>query len=392
MLNLDLSTVIFFSVLLSPVIALVLLSLRNAYPASVRGLGWWATGSISSAVGTVLIFQAAERRNLVLFVVGSICVAAGALQWIWGTERFLKAPGSNHITLPVAITGILTISGLVYASGRIQTGLVPLTVSIGVLHFIHFCTLLRYSEWKFGARFLGFSLLGLSLCWIGRAAFDTVYPNWPLYPTQTGFSGQIHALLSVLRLLTLLGFVVLASERIREEFQRMASHDSLTGALLRRSWITLAEREMARGRRHNRPLSLLAMDLDHFKQINDTLGHAAGDQALIEFVGAVSAHLRSQDSVGRIGGEEFVLLMPETSAEAARQAAERIRLTTEALGGVTRYTVSIGIAEMAPQDTSITELLVRADAAMYQAKALGRNQVVMAKVGDAGNVGAHSTP
>ena len=376
----------FFSVLLSPVIALVLLSLRNAYPASVRGLGWWATGSIVSGIGIVLIFQAAELRNLALFLAGAVCIEAGALQWIWGTERFLKAPRSVHITLPVALTGIFTMGGLVYSAGRIQAGLVPLTVSIGVLHFIHFCTLLRHSEWKFGARFLGFSLLGLSLCWIGRAAFDTVYPNWPLYPTQAGFSGEIHAILSVLRLLTLLGFVLLASERIREEFQRMASHDSLTGALLRRAWIALAEREMARGRRHQRPLSLLAMDLDHFKQINDTLGHAAGDQALIEFVGAVSAHLRSQDSLGRIGGEEFVLLMPETTAEAARQAAERIRLTTETLVGVTRYTVSIGIAEMTPQDVSVTELLVRADAAMYQAKALGRNQVVV----DA--VGIHSSP
>ena len=377
MLKLDLNTIMFFSVLLSPVIALVLFSLRSAYPGSVRGLGWWASGSLVSGLGIVLIFRAGEMRKEALFCASALCIIAGAIQWIWGTERFLKAPDSAHICLPVAVTGWLTMASLVYADGKIQSGLIPLTLCVGVLHFIHFSTLLRHSEWRFGGRFLGLSLLALSLCWIARAAFDTIYPQWMQSPPQTVLSTQIHAVLSVFRLLTLLGFVLLASERIRNEFERLASHDSLTGALLRRSWLALAEQEMARGRRHKRPLSLLAMDLDHFKQINDTLGHAAGDQALIEFVGAVAAHLRSQDSLGRIGGEEFVLLMPETSGESARQAAERIRLTTESLSGISPVTVSIGIAEMHSTDQTITELLARADAAMYRAKTLGRNQVAI---------------
>jgi diguanylate cyclase (GGDEF)-like protein len=184
--------------------------------------------------------------------------------------------------------------------------------------------------------------------------------------------------LTVCTLLTLIGFVLLASERVREEFERLATKDSLTGALMRRAWNAAAQLEMDRCRRHGRDLSLVAMDLDHFKSINDTYGHQAGDKALVDFVERANTHLRRQDQLGRLGGEEFVMLLPETSAEEARVVAERIRQSTESTRTEPSYTVSMGIATLAAGDMSVQSLLARADAALYRAKADGRNRVELA--------------
>ena len=377
MQKLDLNTVMFFSVLLGPVIALVVVSLRKAYPSSVQGLGWWAIGSVASSVGIFLIFKGTVPRNTAIFGLGAAMVQFSSLVWVLGTERFLQVPHSLRFTVPPVLAVFSYIAYLLVTTERLQPTVAPLTLTVACVHLYHCWVLYRHSEHHFGSRFLLYSLLGLSFCWFARMAFALAFPEWVDSGPQTSYSTQLHAALSVLRQLTLIGFVLMASERIRNEFQRLASHDSLTGALLRRSWLLEADREMGRSQRHRRPLTLLAMDLDHFKQINDALGHAAGDQALVDFVATVSAHLRRQDCLGRIGGEEFVLLLPETRCEEAHQVAERIRAATEAQSGAIRYTVSIGIAELGASDASITALLARADRAMYQAKSLGRNQVVV---------------
>jgi diguanylate cyclase (GGDEF)-like protein len=147
---------------------------------------------------------------------------------------------------------------------------------------------------------------------------------------------------------------------------------------MRRAWNAAAQLEVDRHRRHGRDISLVAMDLDYFKRINDTFGHLAGDKALIDFVERANAHLRSQDQMGRLGGEEFVLLLPETSAQDAWVVAERIRQSSESAGTETRYTVSMGIATLHSQDHSLQALLARADQALYRAKANGRNRIEFA--------------
>ncbi len=131
--------------------------------------------------------------------------------------------------------------------------------------------------------------------------------------------------------------------------------------------------ELERSRRQGRDLSLLAMDLDHFKSINDTYGHQAGDRVLIEFVADVKTLLRRHDQLGRFGGEEFVVLLPETNPDTALAIAERIRvmMATRKSG----CTVSIGVTSRLNDSDTVDALLARADAAMYRAKSNGRNRV-----------------
>jgi diguanylate cyclase (GGDEF)-like protein len=181
-----------------------------------------------------------------------------------------------------------------------------------------------------------------------------------------------------------LGAVMMANAELVARARHAADHDHLTGARSRRAFFDLAARERARSLRGGAPLSLLLFDVDHFKRINDTYGHATGDRVLVEIIQHTGAAVRSIDTVARLGGEEFAVLLPDTGAEAALVAAERLRRgLARALDGAAgsidvAYTVSIGAATL-DRDESIEGMLSRADAALYAAKARGRNAVVDAR-------------
>lgn len=170
---------------------------------------------------------------------------------------------------------------------------------------------------------------------------------------------------------------------MERELERQAHTDALTGATARAQFMALAEQELARSRRYGRPLALLILDIDHFKTVNDTHGHPAGDLALQVLVQRCHQNLRDMDILGRLGGEEFCILMPETEAGQAYLAAERLRQVISELEvpleQPLHLTVSIGVAILDEADTCISKLLGRADQALYQAKQTGRNRVCMAK-------------
>lgn len=174
------------------------------------------------------------------------------------------------------------------------------------------------------------------------------------------------------------GGMLLVHRRIVAMVEEAANRDFLTGALSRRALFKLGEREIKLASRTARPLALLLIDFDNFKPINDNLGHDAGDRALIAFVRRAQSVLRTSDFLGRVGGDEFAVLMPEADLGAAANAAERLKKRVEsdkvgdALAGVT---LSIGAALWRESD-SLKDLMKRADMALYRAKEKGRNCVV----------------
>lgn len=178
-----------------------------------------------------------------------------------------------------------------------------------------------------------------------------------------------------------------ATEELRlqkEAAERSARIDPLTGLLNRRAFVELSEREIQRARRFGHGLSLIAIDLDRFKSVNDVHGHAVGDALLEHFSRVVSKQLRSLDIIARLGGEEFVIILPGTDSQGAFQVAERIRQAIVAsplvLGGEElRYTASFGVAGFEPHQPSLKRWLASADAALYQAKGRGRNRVQLAQ-------------
>jgi diguanylate cyclase (GGDEF)-like protein len=164
------------------------------------------------------------------------------------------------------------------------------------------------------------------------------------------------------------------------KLEQLATTDVLTGLNNRRRFLEVGQTEWDRFKRYNRPLALLAIDIDHFKTVNDRFGHEAGDDALVEVAQICRAGRRTTDLPARIGGEEFALLLPETGISHAEAVANRLRCQVEdkelAADGTPFFiTVSIGIAEALPSMPNFGALMRRADGALYAAKHLGRNQV-----------------
>ncbi|WP_165105909.1 MULTISPECIES: sensor domain-containing diguanylate cyclase [unclassified Caballeronia] len=168
-----------------------------------------------------------------------------------------------------------------------------------------------------------------------------------------------------------------------DELTRLLTTDHLTGAANRAHFFKVAETEIARSIRNGQPLSFLMMDADHFKRINDTFGHPAGDDVLKKIVAEAKRHLRTGDVMARLGGEEFGVMLPATGHQDAMEIAERVRAAIEATTIQTTLgdsqltvTVSLGCASLGQSVSTMNELLATADRALYAAKAAGRNRVV----------------
>jgi diguanylate cyclase (GGDEF)-like protein len=177
--------------------------------------------------------------------------------------------------------------------------------------------------------------------------------------------------------------IALENARLHDIVQRQAMTDELTGLVNRRRFLVALESEIGRARRLGGPLSVVLADLDDFKMINDRFGHHAGDEVLQAFADLIRAHGRDVDIAGRLGGEEFALLLPETDVSGAAAGAERLCLALSQLriwlgeGREVSVTASFGVAELA-EDQSWNGLLRAADAALYQAKEQGKNRVARA--------------
>jgi diguanylate cyclase (GGDEF)-like protein/PAS domain S-box-containing protein len=170
-------------------------------------------------------------------------------------------------------------------------------------------------------------------------------------------------------------------KQLERELTRRAQTDVLTGLNNRRHFYDLAEQELARARRYGKPLALLMLDVDRFKQVNDSYGHHAGDAVLKKLSEVCIAAMREIDVIGRYGGEEFVVLLPETDSHRALEAAERLRHALAEVdvplagGDMLRFTVSIGVANLEATDADLDSVLRRADKGLYEAKNSGRNRV-----------------
>ncbi|MBK9000574.1 MAG: diguanylate cyclase [Myxococcales bacterium] len=161
-----------------------------------------------------------------------------------------------------------------------------------------------------------------------------------------------------------------------EQLRELASRDALTGLFNRRHVQARLTEEIARSRRTGRSFSLAMLDLDHFKRINDEHGHQTGDDVLKAFADDLTSRVRKTDCVGRWGGEEFLLILPETSKSAALALLEALREhVARERGGLPRFTVSVGVAELPPDASDATALVALADARLYEAKHAGRNCV-----------------
>lgn len=209
--------------------------------------------------------------------------------------------------------------------------------------------------------------------------------------TSIGFVGLVAILaigaaglvsFRVVRLNNLLSVEIEQRQRLYTELENIARNDHLTGLPNRRTFFEALDREVQRSNRHRRDTCIAMIDVDFFKRVNDRFGHARGDEALALVAQAIKNTLREHDTAGRLGGEEFAVCLPETTADQATSVAERIRVVIQntplTFGEETfTITVSIGVAHMETGETK-DQLLSRADAALFNSKREGRNRISVA--------------
>ena len=341
----------------------------------------WAIGSLLFAIG-LFLFALREMASVVLTeVVSNLFLLPGLLLFNFGIIKAANArpPIRVGFALCVAAIGVLawfSIGSPTYAAGVLIQNAVFLVV---YLYTAVVCLRAKTARGNHTFRVLGllFIVLIVANAWrIAGGVFGLTSSLSPTLPRLFWITTSLITFPMITVLLTLH-----TSQRLQEEIEAQARRDALTDAYNRRAFIEFGDMEWSRSVRHGYPLSLLAVDIDHFKNFNDQYGHQTGDLALLQVSKAAHAALRSDDIWCRYGGEEFVALLPNTTLDQAMAIAERLRLavantTIMSPRGPLAVSVSIGVAERSANQSSLSEVLAASDAALYKAKAAGRNRAV----------------
>lgn len=372
----DLRTVILLGGVMSGLMSLVLYALKRSYPASIKGLGQWSAALLLVFAGGVLAAGLGTLPDFVVIAVSRLLVVSGLFLAFVGSQRFFGV--TPRVAPWLALIAGVTLAQLWFTAVQpnYHVRLVLANLLAAYLFTVHAHLVLKQGLPTLGRVLTIGVLLVMAVIQVMRLVTSFIWPVGDNILDSSPLQLVYVTSFVFCILLLSISLVLMATESLRAELEHLATHDSLTNALTRRHFNQACRRELERSRRRHHSMALLVMDLDHFKAINDTHGHQAGDQVLVSFVAKVNALLRRPDLLGRFGGEEFIALLPETALAEAVVVAERIREACAAADDGPPYTVSIGVTTQREDGTDSVETLVaRGDAAMYRAKANGRNRV-----------------
>ncbi|MCZ8064156.1 GGDEF domain-containing protein [Silanimonas sp.] len=375
---LDVRTLLVMVAVIATLSAIGMASFGRRYP-RFSGVAWFAVADLFLAIGMLLVATRDYAPDWLTTVVANVFSLGGLLLNAEGLRRYAGGDWpwwSRPYFLFLLLLPVTAWFTYVDPDVRIRvlafTGCVGFTLcAIAVaLHRSPAGPRLRLVQLAFG---------GFALWMAGRWLFTLTNAPMPSFMD----AGSVHAM-------TILGYVVFVMTKnygiLRDsvgqalgEIEAQAHTDALTGLLNRRGLAEFAAPAIARARRQGSPFSVALLDIDHFKRINDAHGHAAGDAVLVGIAGILRSRLRASDACARLGGEEFVLLLPDTNEAQALHVADvlRERVASVEFLGVGRCTVSFGVSTRR-DDADLADMLRAADRAMYAAKAAGRNLVVQA--------------
>jgi diguanylate cyclase (GGDEF)-like protein len=365
-------------------LSLYMLLLHLSTP-GLRGVRWVAIGYASGGLGIALRTLLPGRLPILAgnLLLGFLCIA-----FYWGLAALLSQPRRSAWPLLTLLPILFTQTYFLFVHPWVAPRSIALDWVQAIQSLLIAILLLRNGAPR--TRLPRLALTTLFLSWMLLEAVSALATplahrsvNLDLNQILDSRVLVVIVLLPVLATIMMcLGFLWLAMTHLQQELEHQSHTDVLTGLLNRRALQAAAAREIALARRRNTPLALLLLDLDYFKAINDRHGHNGGDAALTAAAACLTANLRHVDLVARIGGEEFVALLPNSELDQALTTAERLRiqievLTVEHLRLAIPLTASFGATQLQPGDTAIDDLLRRADQALYQAKNQGRNRVAV---------------
>lgn len=336
-----------------------------SYPAfGLRMMGWPHTSYLLS---NLLVSVTLAMHALAIDQFQRIRTGRISTLWIW---------------MPVALNLLFLLLYLDNAQMRIVTGTGVLALQAGVMAWLAWAPRLSTPRER-GRRLLTTGAVLLWTMLIVRMVAVARHGDWNSHVSvPEGIQNATYLVSLCVILLNTMGYVLMQKEWAVMVQQDQALHDPLTGVANRRALMEGIERSVSLAARTHSSLALLMLDIDLFKKVNDTHGHQAGDQVLKEVASRVSRRLRHHDLLGRYGGEEFMVLLPDTGLAGARVVAESIRSAIEETpilleSGKVQITISIGLHTRNPTASSTTlhDMVEACDQAMYAAKALGRNRV-----------------
>lgn len=382
---LDLATLLIISgVLAVLLVTAISYTMDVAAPRSRASLRVWQGALACNAlfwllyVGDFKFFPGILPHWLAVMVINGASLAA-TLGYVWAFRLFLHLPPRRRLLSGVLLASLVAN---LFMSTFVDDYRLRLLFNLGTIAAMMIW--LATSLWRCReSGVIRAARMSMLVFVIGSAAILS-----RLYDLFTGFVtsvdaavfGQTAALLgfALVPCFGTLGFLLMHVGRASHYLERLADTDPLTGAHNRRALESIGRRVLSAARRHKEPVSLLMIDADHFKAINDRYGHEAGDAALLSMMQTISRSLREEDIVGRIGGEEFVVILPNADADGAMEVAERVRTAMQ--GTVIdpdrlplSLTVSVGITTTDTAEENLDELIRRADLGLYEAKARGRN-------------------
>ncbi|MGE3148238.1 MAG: GGDEF domain-containing protein [Pseudorhodoplanes sp.] len=394
-MQIDAFTVLFFGLFVKALLGFLFL-LFWMKDRSVRCFGWWATTLFLAAGATAFFMLRGFTADLLSIGLGNIIlIAAFACCW-QGARTFDGRPALwwPVFAMPAVWLALCLVPGFmenvvyrIFASSL----LVAPILALCAYEFWRGRAEALPSRWPVIILFSSFALFFLT-----RIPLINVLPfPFGALPIEPGWVAGFNLVLFFHTLLLTVLIVAMSKERLELEQRNKAQTDALTGALNRLAFMTRGARMVLRHQLERKPMTLLFLDIDRFKSLNDRFGHSGGDSVLVAFVQVVQNNIRPSDYLFRIGGEEFCCLLPYTDASGAHRVAERIRHKFEVapvtVAGVrVKTTVSIGIASTETFGYDIESLMQQADAAAYAAKRQGRNCVVVATAGKAVEFGEQS--
>jgi diguanylate cyclase (GGDEF)-like protein len=374
---LDNRTLIACDFMLAVVFAIVFFAMKRTYPA-LRGINTIAISFVLGVPGTFLLASHGSLPQI-LTVTLAYCFVFGSFIFLYrGILRFL---GSRRTSLVPVFVSCIALAVLFYYS-EIQENIVPrilaISLTIGLVRGLIAVELFRKSPTFPSPRamrlFAAFMSFFAAVTVYG--GIMTIVHGRPTGPFATDGAGTATLLAGVVSAcLTGLFVLILASSEMIARSRDESQKDSLSGVLNRRGIEAKLAMELKHLQRSKSKLSVALIDVDYFKSINDIQGHAAGDAALRDVAETISRHLRGRDYLGRYGGDEFLLVLPQTPSGVALAVTERLNLAVTnhcQNDGSMPLTLSIGLTEAVLDDDALS-LIARADKALYQAKSDGRN-------------------
>jgi diguanylate cyclase (GGDEF)-like protein len=379
MTRFDLPTVIAYTGLMACIMGLILHFLGKNYPTYIKGLSCWTAAPLVAGLATLTrLWLRIDFSDSVAIGAQNVCLILTAGLFLAGTCQFFERTLPRRflpVLIGISVFAMWLFSG--YEGADIHRRLFARTILIALYAYLAWVV---YRQPSTSARRLTVGTVASLVCLIlVRTVVGYISPGGDGVDSQELVQVLYAVGFSSTDVLIPICAILMISEKLSITLENLAMRDSLTGLLTRRALFELGESELAGCRRRGVSLSVLMLDLDHFKEINDNYGHHVGDSVIQDFAERTQSMLRSPFILARYGGEEFVAVLSDTNAADAALIAERIRSRISSHPDnpeLPQYHVSIGVATtLATGNESLTALIQKADQGLYQAKQRGRNRI-----------------